>query len=238
MTEPPGGSSKSKAGQAPRVKKKPDKIGVMIVDDHPIMRNGLARVIDHTPDLYVCCEAGNAVQALDLLKVCQPGLILVDIALGGQNGLELIKDLRVQRPELRIVVHSMYEENIYAERCLRAGARGYVMKQEPSARLLRALRQVVRGEISLSEAMTKQLLARLSGGKSHQGQAPDELLSDRELEVFESLGQGHSTKEIAQLLHLSEKTVQTHREHIKRKLNIADAVALVRRAVQWIESRA
>ena len=234
----PSRPSQPKAARVPPVKNKPAKTGILIVDDHPIMRSGLARVIDHTPDLYVCCEAENAAQALSVLGTRKPALVLVDIALGGQNGLELIKDLRAQRPELPVLVHSMYEESIYAERCLRAGAKGYVMKQEPSARLLSAIRQVLRGEVSLSEAMTKQLLARLSGSKTNKGQSPDALLSDRELEVFELLGQGHCTKEIAQLLHLSEKTVQTHREHIKDKLDLTDAIALVRRAVQWIDSRA
>jgi DNA-binding NarL/FixJ family response regulator len=213
------------------------RIGVLIVDDHPMLRQGLVRVIDQTPDLQVCCEAGDAAQALDRLRESKPGLVVVDIALGSQNGLELIKDIKARYPDLPILVHSMYDEGMYAERCLRAGARGYVMKREPPSRLLSAARQVLSGEVALSETMTKQLLCRMLGGSEARGNSPADVLSDRELEVFELLGQGYRTKEIAQELHLSDKTVQTYREHIKEKLELQDAVALVRRATQWVQAQ-
>jgi DNA-binding NarL/FixJ family response regulator len=229
--------SRNPAASVPAALSGVGKIGILIVDDHPIVRQGLVRVIDQTPDLEVCCEAESIAQALDLLEKSKPGLVVVDIALGNQNGLELIKDLKVRHPQLPVLVHSMYDEAMYAERCLRAGAKGYVMKREPPSRLLSAIRQVLGNEIALSETMTKHLLCRISGGMAGRGNSPTELLSDRELEVFELLGRGQRTKEIALELHLSEKTVQTYREHIKQKLDLPDAVSLVRRAMQWVQAQ-
>lgn len=208
-----------------------------MVDDHPIVREGLIRVIDQTDDLAVCGQAEGIPQALALIEKSQPALVIVDIALGGQNGIELIKDIKIRLPNLPVLVHSMYDESLYAERCLRAGAKGYVMKQEPPTTLLKAVRRILSGEVYLSEAMTKQLLWRISDGGPGKGGSPAELLSDRELEVFELLGRGYRTQEIAKELHLSDKTIQTHREHIKEKLNIPDAVNLVRQAVRWVESQ-
>jgi DNA-binding NarL/FixJ family response regulator len=213
------------------------KARILVVDDHPIVREGLVRVIDQTTDLLVCAHAENIPQALEAVENSKPDLVIVDISLGGQNGIELIKDVIVRHPDLPVLVHSMFDETMYAERCLRAGAKGYVMKQEPPHRLLDGVRRVLKGEVHLSEAMTKQLLCRISSGPRGKGNLPSELLSDREFEVFELLGRGHRTKEIAQLLHLSDKTIQTHREHIKEKLNIDNAVSLVRQAVQWVETQ-
>jgi DNA-binding NarL/FixJ family response regulator len=216
---------------------KPAKARILVVDDHPIVREGLVRVIEQTADLSVCGEAETIPRALELLEKSKPSLVVVDLALGEQSGLELIKDIKVRHPDLPVLVHSMYDEAMYAERCLRAGAKGYVMKQEPPPSLISAMRQVLRGEVALSEAMTKQLLSRISDRGTARGTSPGELLSDRELEVFELLGRGRRTSEIAQALHLSDKTIQTHREHIKEKLKLKDAVSLVRRAVQWVESQ-
>lgn len=213
------------------------RIRILVVDDHPIVREGLVRVIDQSPDLLVCGHAENIPQALALVDNSKPDLVIVDISLGGQNGIELIKDIKVRSPALPVLVHSMYDEAMYAERCLRAGAKGYVMKQEPPQKLLEGVRRVLKGEVHLSEAMTKQLLCRISSGPEGKGNSPSELLSDREFEVFELLGRGRRTREIAQVLNLSDKTVQTHREHIKEKLNIHDAVSLVRQAVQWVEAQ-
>jgi DNA-binding NarL/FixJ family response regulator len=196
-----------------------------------------AGVIDQTADLSVCGQAENIPQALELIEKSKPCLVLVDISLGGQNGIELIKAIKVRHPGLLMWVHSMYDESMYAERCLRAGAKGYVMKQKPPPRLLAAIRQVLKGEVYLSDVMTKQMLSRISDGHTSKGNSPAELLSDRELEVFELVGRGYRTKEIAQQLHLSDKTVQTHREHIKQKLDLQDAVSLVRHAMQWTEAR-
>ncbi len=229
--------SRKPADNIPTASPGAGKIGILIVDDHPIVRQGLVRVIDQTPDLHVCCEAEDIAQALGLLEKAHPGLVVVDIALGSQNGLELMKDIKARHPELPVLVHSMYDEAMYAERCLRAGAKGYIMKREPPSRLISAIRQVLRGEVALSEAMTKQLLCRISDGGAARGNSPAEVLSDRELEVFELLGRGYRTKEIAQELHLSDKTVQTYREHIKEKLELKDVVALVRRATQWVQAQ-
>jgi DNA-binding NarL/FixJ family response regulator len=213
------------------------KARILVVDDHPIVREGLVRVIDQSTDLLVCAHAENIQQALEAVESSKPDLVIVDISLGGQNGIELIKDIKVRHPGLPVLVHSMYDEAMYAERCLRVGAKGYVMKQEPPHRLLDGARRVLKGEVHLSETMTKQLLCRISSGPAGKGGSPSELLSDREFEVFELLGRGHRTREIAQLLHLSDKTIQTYREHIKEKLNIDDAVGLVRQAVQWVEAQ-
>jgi DNA-binding NarL/FixJ family response regulator len=216
---------------------KPAKAGIVVVDDHPIVREGLVRVFEETDDLRVCGQAEDIPQAIQVIARSNPALVLADLSLAGQNGLELIKALSVTRPRLPILVHSMHEEALYAERCLRAGARGYVMKAEPPPRLISAVRQVLRGEIALSEAMTERLLSRLSEGKTSRGTSPVELLSNRELQVFELLGRGYRSSEIAQKLQLSGKTIQAYREHIKHKLQVRDAVSLVRLALQWVESQ-
>jgi len=215
----------------------PKRPRIMIVDDHPIMREGLTRVIEENGDLVVCAQAESIQRALELVETTQPDLIIVDIALGGQNGLELIKDVKVRHPKLPMLVHSMHEEQVYAQRSLRAGARGYLMKQEPAPKLLQAVRQVLGGEVYLSETMTRQMLHRMAGGWSGKDVSPVERLSDRELEVFELLGQGQKTKEIAHHLHLSVKTVQTYCEHLKEKLLLRDGTSLVRFAVQWVEAQ-
>lgn len=213
------------------------KYRILVVDDHPIVREGLARVIDQSSDLCVIGHAENIHEGLEAVEVVKPDIVIVDLSLGRQSGIELIKDLRARYPRLPVLVHSMYDETMYAERCLRAGAKGYVMKQEAPQTLLEAVRHVLKGEVHLSDAMTRQMLNRFSDGPASKGDSPAELLSDRELEVFELLGRGFRTKEIAKELSLSDKTVQTHREHIKEKLKIGDAVGLVRQAVRWVESR-
>ena len=226
--------SKVKRGQAGTA---PKKVRIMVVDDHPIMREGLTRVIEEAGDLAVCAQAESIQRALELIEKTEPGLIIVDIGLGGTNGLELIKDVKARHPKLPVLVHSMHEEQVYAQRSLQAGARGYLMKQEPAAKLLQAIRQVLSGEIYLSETMTRRMLHRVAGSASGKGLSPVECLSDRELEVFELLGRGQKTKEIAGQLHLSVKTVQTYCEHLKEKLLLRDATSLVRFAVQWAEAQ-
>jgi DNA-binding NarL/FixJ family response regulator len=213
------------------------KVRIMVVDDHPIMREGLTRVIEEAADLTVCAQAESIERALELMETSEPDLVIVDIALGGQNGLELIKDVKVRYPKLPVLVHSMHEEQVYAQRSLRAGARGYLMKQEPAPKLLQAIRRVLAGEIYVSETMTRQMLHRMAGAGSGGDVSPVERLSDRELEVFELLGQGRKTKEIAHHLHLSVKTVQTYCEHLKEKLVLRDGTGLVRFAVQWAEAQ-
>lgn len=201
------------------------------------MREGLARVIDETADLIVCAQAESIHRALELIETTLPDLAIVDITLRRENGIELIKDLKVRHPQLPVLVHSMHDEQVYAQRSLRAGARGYLMKHEPPSKLLHAIRQVLTGEIYLSETMTRQMLHHVADSPSAKGVSPVERLSDRELQVFEKLGQGRRTKEIAAELHLSIKTVQTYCEHLKEKLQLKDATSLARFAVQWVEAQ-
>lgn len=215
----------------------PTRARILLVDDHPTMREGLARVIDEADDLIVCAQAENIHGALDTIETTRPDLAIVDITLRRENGLELIKDLKIRHPKLLVLVHSMHDEEVYAQRSLRAGARGYLMKHEPPPKLLHAIRQVLAGEIYLSEAMTRQMLHAAADSPVAKGVSPVERLSDRELEVFEQLGQGRKTKEIAADLHLSVKTVQTYCEHLKTKLHLKDATSLVRFAVQWVEAQ-
>jgi DNA-binding NarL/FixJ family response regulator len=210
---------------------------VLIVDDHPMMRQGLAQLIDNERDLKVCAEADNAAQALDAMIGQNLDLVLLDISLPDKNGLELIKDIRAVKPELPILIVSMHDEALYAERVLRAGARGYIMKQEGGKKLLQAIRQVLTGQIYVSEKMSARILEIFSGRRPQAGTSPVERLSDREFEVFQLIGQGKGTKEIAQHLNLSVKTVEVHRAKIKEKLNVLTATDLVRYAVRWTEAQ-
>jgi DNA-binding NarL/FixJ family response regulator len=210
---------------------------LLIVDDHPMMRTGLAQLIDSEPDLKVVAEAGNAGQALAAVAKNQFDLALLDISLPDKNGLELIKDLRALRPELLILVVSMHDEMIYAERVLRAGGRGYIMKQEGGEKFLRAIRQVLGGQVYVSEKMSARILEIYSGRPpAENSSSPVQNLSDREFEVFQLIGQGIGTRDIAGQLHLSVKTVEVHRANIKRKLNLKTATDLVRQAVRWADS--
>ncbi|MBV8225634.1 MAG: response regulator transcription factor [Verrucomicrobia bacterium] len=212
----------------------PNRKRVLIVDDHPITRSGLVQLINSQPDLEVCGEAGNAANALSALDACDPDLAIVDITLPDKNGLELIKDIRALRPGLPILVISMHEESLYAERVLRAGARGYVMKREGGEKLMQAIRQVAKGKISLSERMSGQILELFSGREPRRQRSRIEQLSDREFEVFELIGAGLSAREIAAKLHLSAKTVQAHRANIMRKLKVKSVSRLVSYSAHWI----
>jgi DNA-binding NarL/FixJ family response regulator len=209
---------------------------VLVVDDHPMMRQGLAQLLDNEPDLKVCAEAESGSQAMSVLAAQKVDLILLDISLPDKNGLEIIKDVRALQPEMPILVVSMHDESLYAERVLRAGARGYIMKQEGGKKLLLAVRQVLAGQISVSEKMSARILELFSGHRPAKT-SPIERLSDREFEVFQLIGQGHGTREIADHLHLSIKTVEVHRAKIKQKLELKTATELVRHAVRWSESQ-
>ncbi len=204
---------------------------VLLVDDHPVLRMGLAERINHEADLCVCGEADTAREAIGAVSRQRPDVAVVDISLPDAHGLELIKDLHTLHPRLPLLVFSMHDEALYAERALQAGARGYLMKREPPQALMAAIRQVLNGEIYLSPNMTRRLLGRLAGaGPAPTGSSlPD--LSDRECEVLELLGEGFSTREIAARLHLSSKTVSSHRENIKRKLQLNSGAALLRYAI-------
>lgn len=209
---------------------------VLLVDDHPFMRAGLGQLIDCQPDLVVGGEAGNPAEALQVLARQRPDLILTDLTMPGRSGLEFIKDLRAAHPEIPILVVSMHDEAVYAERVLRAGARGYIMKEAGGENLLGAIRQVLRGEVYVSQKMSARILEDLSARRPRGSNSPIERLTDREFEVFQLIGQGKGTREIAAELHLSPKTVDVHRSHVKEKLGLRDATALIRHAVRWVET--
>lgn len=219
-------------------KAKPSKRTVLIVDDHPMMRQGLAQLINSEPDLVAAGEAENAQQALQLAAVSAPDLVLADISLPDKHGLELLKDLQALHPGLAVLVVSMHDESLYAERVLRAGGRGYIMKQEGGMKMVEAIRTVLSGQIYVSEKMSAKILEIFSGRRSETTRSsPIEKLTDREFEVFQLIGQGKGTRQIAQTLHLSVKTVEVHRLHIKKKLELEDAPSLVRYAVRWVETQ-
>ncbi|HYG22457.1 MAG TPA: response regulator transcription factor [Verrucomicrobiae bacterium] len=220
---------------APRKTQKVRK-RIVIVDDHPMMRQGLAQLINNEPDLIVAAEADNAAQALSQVGMQTPDLLIADISLPDKNGLELIKDLRAMHPAILILVVSMHDEALYAERVLRAGGRGYVMKQEGGKKLMEAIRQVLEGKIYVSEKMSAKILEIFSGRRDGGGGSGVGRLSDREFEVFQMIGEGKGTREIADHLHLSVKTVEVHRANIKEKLQLKTATDLVRYAVRWIEA--
>ncbi len=214
---------------------------ILIVDAQPLMRHGLVQLINNEDDLVASSEADTAAQALNMVVARQPDLVLLDVSLPDKSGLELIKDIRVFHPFLPVLVFSMHEESIYAERVLRAGGRGYIMKQESGKKLLEAIRQVLGGRIYVSEKISARILEVFSRRSRRDvrevAESPVEHLSDREFEVFQMIGQGHGTRQIADHLHLSVKTVDVHRANIKRKLRLRTAPELVRYAVRWIESR-
>ena len=212
---------------------KPKKAQILIVDDHPMTRAGLTYLLNHQPDTVVSGEAENAAEALDLLAVSQPDLMLIDITLPGKSGLELIKDVKAIRPDLPMLVVSMHDESLYADRVLRAGARGYITKHEGGDKLMGAIRQVLAGRIYVSESMSAHILEIFSGGQAGSDRSSMQNLSDREFEVFQALGEGLSSHEIAKKLHLSSKTVDAHRANIKAKLKINTTAELISFAARW-----
>lgn len=215
------------------------KYKVMLVDDHPIVRQGMAMLINEEEDLTVCGEASSAAEAMELISLIHPEIAIVDVSLQGTNGIDLTRSIKETHPDLPVLVLSMHDEALYAERALRAGARGYIMKQEAAEAVLKAIRTVLRGDIYLSERLSSKVLKELVDGSPAE---PDRLgidrLSDRELEVFELIGRGYATRRIADALHLSIKTIETHRAHIKQKLKLDNATELVHRAFHWIEAGA
>jgi DNA-binding NarL/FixJ family response regulator len=218
---------------APRVE---TRRRVLLVDDHPFMRAGLAQLIERQPDLTVCGEAGNPAEAFRAMVETKPNLVLADLTMPGRSGLEFVKDLHAIEPGVLMLVVSMHDEIVYAERALRAGARGYIMKEAGGEALLAAIRQVLRGEIYVSPRMAARILDGFSSRKPRGSSSPIEKLSDREFEVFQLIGQGKNTRVIADQLHLSSKTVDVHRSHIKEKMALTDATALIRHAVRWVET--
>ena len=205
---------------------------IFLVDDHPIVRQGLAQLLNSEADLTVCGQGEDAYGSLRAIKTALPDLVLLDVSLKDSDGLELLKELKVQHPELPVLILSMHDESLYTERALRAGARGYIMKHEPPAVLLSAIRKVLSGEVYVSEKMGATLLQRMVGGKKPSDALPMDRLTDRELEIFRMIGAGQTVKEIADKLFLSVKTIEAHREHIKQKLNLKSSAELLRFAIQ------
>lgn len=206
---------------------------VLIVDDHPVVRRGLAELIADEPDLEICGQAADVQEALRLVDATHPDVVVCDISLQAGNGIELIEQIKARDERVKTLVSSMHDESLFAERALRAGAMGYINKQEPSERVIAAIRGVLSGQVVLSPRMSNRMLQSVVGGETLD-QDPIGTLSNRELEVFELIGQGLTTKKIAGRLHLSPKTIETHREKIKTKLNLGNSTELTRRAVQWV----
>jgi DNA-binding NarL/FixJ family response regulator len=211
------------------------KIRVMVVDDHELMRAGLIQLIEQESDMQVTAQAADVHGALELLEKQDVDVAVVDISLRDSSGIELIKDIRIRRPKLPALVLSMHSESFYAERVLRAGARGYVTKDEASTKVIIGLRAVLAGEVYVSEKVATKMLGRMIG-RAPSESFPIDRLTDREFEVFELIGGGLSTREVSQQLHLSIKTIETYREHIKAKLNLEGATELITYAVQWAQS--
>ncbi len=209
---------------------------VLIVDDHPILRKGLSLLINSEPDLTVVGEADNAQRALEMIDSHKPDLLIVDISLPGIDGIELIKTVKLSHRDLPSLVVSMHDESLFAERALRAGARGYIMKQEALEKLLVAIRRVLAGEIFVSDRIATSILEKMVSSENKTASSPIGLLSNRELTVFRMIGQGYKTSQIAEKLHLSVKTIESYRAHIKEKLKLADGTDLLKYAIQWVQN--
>lgn len=214
----------------------PRKSRIFLVDDHPIVLAGFKLLLDSQPDLEVCGTAGSAEEALSRVPAAKADLVITDVTLPGRDGLDFIRDLLAMCDGQRVLVVSMHDELIYAERALRAGARGFLMKEAGSEKMLAAIREVLAGNISVSERMAAKILSAFSTHRDAAAKSPIERLSDREFSVYRMLGEGHTTKEIAARLNISAKTVAVHRGHIKEKLGIGSATELTHHAVRWVES--
>jgi len=209
------------------------KARVLLIDDHPLLRQGLAQLINQETDLVLCGEAEDGPSAMNAARTLSPDIAVVDLTLKDRSGTELIKELAQAHPNLKMLVFSMHDESLHAERAIQSGARGYLMKHEPPEQVLEAIRRVLAGEIYLSPRMSARILNRLAKGKDKEGASPISALSDRELQIFTMIGQGTSSREIADSLSLSIKTIETHRERIKDKLNLKNATELLRYAMRY-----
>lgn len=210
---------------------------IVIVDDHPIVRQGLAQLIDQEDDLHICGQAEDAHEAMRAIRELNPDLVIVDISLRTTSGIDLIKDIKTQFPALPVLTLSMHDEALYAERALRAGARGYIMKQEAPEEVVAAIRRVLAGTTYVSQGMAAKMVNKIVAGPGERGASPVDRLSDRELEVFRLIGEGYGTREMAEKLYLSVKTIETYRAHIKEKLNLQDANQLLRAAIRWANAQ-
>jgi DNA-binding NarL/FixJ family response regulator len=210
---------------------------VLLVDDHPVVRQGIRSVVTQELDMEVCGEAESASDALRVIQESKPDVAIVDLSLKQSSGLDLIKDIRLRHPSLLVLVLSMRDESFYAERVLRAGARGYVVKEEGCRVVVEAIRKILKGQIYLSDQIASKMLGAFVGGGGKGDGSPIKQLTDRELQVFEFIGKGIPTREIAVKLHLSVKTIDAHRENIKRKLQIDSATELLKQAIEWLRQQ-
>jgi DNA-binding NarL/FixJ family response regulator len=215
----------------------PEAKRIVVVDDHPLFRKGLEEMIHSDGTFAVCGEAGTAAEGMEVIRKLHPDLVIVDLSLPGANGIELIKNIRAEFQKLPILVLSMHDESLYALRALRAGAEGYVMKHEAMTNVIQAIREVFNGRPYLSPAMAAQVITKFAHRESEEESDAVERLSDRELEILELIGKGKDVREIAGLLHLSPKTVETHRSHIKDKLDLKNSREVARFALQWLSTR-
>lgn len=212
------------------------KTRILVVDDHPLIRQGLIQLLGEQRDMEVCGEAGSGEEAVRAVEKLSPHLAIIDLSLGDMNGLDLVRDLGDRYPEVAVLVLSMHEELFYAERVLRAGAKGYIMKGGPLEEVMTAIRRVMKGDVYLSDKMTSRVMHRLVGSTFDENSSPMDALTDRELRVFILTGEGLGPSEIAEKLHLSVKTIETYRSRIKEKLDLADATALRRHAIHWVQN--
>jgi DNA-binding NarL/FixJ family response regulator len=217
----------------PQLAAQPKKYRVLLVDDHPIVRQGLALLIDREPDLSVCGEADGAHSAFHAITTLRPDLVVLDISLAGPDGLDILKEIRTKTAHLPVLILSMHDECIYAERAMRAGANGYIMKQEATEKVLVAIRRILQGEVYLSERLTNSMLRQYVVGGIPAQSSPLVSLSDRELEVFRLIGEGHGTRQIADDLHVSVKTIESYQAHLKEKLGLKNSRELVQHAIEW-----
>jgi DNA-binding NarL/FixJ family response regulator len=209
------------------------KCKVLLVDDHPIVRQGLALLIDREADLCVCGEADGAYSAFQAISALQPDIVVLDISLSGPDGLDVLKEIRMKTENLPVLILSMHDESIYAERAMRAGANGYIMKQEATEKVLVAIRRILQGEVYLSDRLTNTMLQQYVRGIPSPKRSPLVNLTDRELEVFRLIGEGHGTRQIADELHLSVKTIESYQAHIKEKLALRNSRELLQHAIEW-----
>jgi DNA-binding NarL/FixJ family response regulator len=223
-----------RTGKLGELKQDQGVIRVLIVDDHPLVRHGLAQLISDEEDMVVCGEAAGAAEALQQVEEHAPDMAIIDLSLQDGSGIELIEQIRMRARSVRMLVSSMHDETLFAERVLQAGAMGYINKQEATKSVVDAIRQIMKGKIYLSSMMADRMLTQLVDRDHEVEQSPIKRLSNRELQVFELIGRGLATRQVAEHLHLSIKTIETHRESIKRKLNLETAGELTRAAVQWV----
>ena len=210
---------------------------IYIVDDHPLVRQGLSQIVASESDMEICGEAEDSPAAIRGVGEANPDAIIVDISLKGTNGLELIKNLKAIQEDIPILVFSMHDETIFAQRALRAGAKGYVMKKESPSKIVDAIRKIIQGEIYVSPSVADQVLHQIVNGPGNVSTSPVDRLTDRELEVVQLIGRGLSSREVAKSLHLSVKTIESHRAHVKEKLSLRNATELVQFSVQWVDQQ-